>query len=98
MKRKRDTERTNSSRAFYYGHMALWKRTDAERVYASRGCHKRAAALLCDSTASQSSRSQSRSAEVSAYALVLSLSICTHLEAHFGGDMTNRIAPYATAS
>ena len=64
MERKREAERSYSSRGYHGRYLTRWKRTDAKRVYASSGCRKRAAALLRDSTVSQIRKSQDRSAGV----------------------------------
>lgn len=62
MERKGEAGRSNSSRGYNGCYLTRRNRTDAKRVYGFCGCRKRAVALLRNSTVSQSSRSQDRSA------------------------------------
>ena len=62
MGRKGEAGRSNSSRGYHGCYLTRRNRTDAKRVYGFCGCRKRATALLRNSTVSQSSRSQDRSA------------------------------------
>ena len=50
MEKKREAERSNSSRGYRGCYLTRRNRTDAKRVYGFCGCHKRAVALLCTST------------------------------------------------
>ena len=66
MERKRKAERPNSSRGYQGRYLTRRNRTDAKRVYGFCGCHKRAGALLRDSTDLQIRKSQDGSVGVSA--------------------------------
>ena len=93
--RKREAERSNSSKDYHGRYLTRWKRTDAKRVYAFSGCRKRAAALLRDSIALQIRKSQDGSAGVSASCPGF-LPFCTPLEARFDRFKSNCIAPLST--